>query len=75
MIIRDVLDDEQPAKALVFSHGICSKLVFRTEQKALAFRIHVRKTRQKDQRQYYCKKCVGWHLTSRLYFWQLGLVK
>lgn len=49
----------------------CKKRWFNTEWRALAFRAKIRNELGKDQRPYYCKKCLGWHLTSRLFPWQI----
>ncbi len=54
---------------------VCKKRWFPTEYAALGFRNKVRNELGKDQRQYECKKCHGWHLTSRLMPWQIENAK
>ncbi len=74
MIRKDLLADETP-KSAEAGHALCHKLWFATEQRALGFRNKVRNIFGKDQRQYECKKCRGWHLTSRLMPWQIENAK
>lgn len=75
MIVQDLLADETPKLVQEGRRMVCKKLWFATEQRALGYRNRVRNILGKDQRQYYCKKCLGWHLTSRLMPWQINNAK
>ncbi len=72
MISVDLLANETPALGgRMRPRSQCGKLWFVTEQQALGYRNKVRNEFGRDQRQYECKKCLGWHLTSRLMPWQI----
>lgn len=77
MIVVDLLADENPVPEggmdwrALNGLTVCKKRWFATEWSALGYRNKVRNEFGKDQRQYYCRKCFGWHLTSRLMPWQI----